>query len=80
MLSHRNLVGNVLAISECTEFKSSDLFLSFLPLSHTFERTGGYYLPMAVNATVAYARSVPQLATDLITQSPTVLNLGASYL
>jgi long-chain acyl-CoA synthetase len=73
MLSHRNLVGNVLAISECTEFKSSDLFLSFLPLSHTFERTGGYYLPMVVNATVAYARSVPQLATDLITQSPTVL-------
>ncbi len=73
MLSHSNIVGNVLAISECTEFKSSDLFLSFLPLSHTFERTGGYYLPMAVNATVAYARSVPQLATDLITQSPTVL-------
>ena len=73
MLSHRNLMGNALAISECTEFKSSDLFLSFLPLSHTFERTGGYYLPMAVNATVAYARSVPQLATDLITQSPTVL-------
>jgi long-chain acyl-CoA synthetase len=73
MLSHRNLVGNVLAISECTEFKSSDLFLSFLPLSHTFERTGGYYLPMVVNATVAYARSVPQLGTDLITQSPTVL-------
>ena len=73
MLSHRNIVGNVLSISECTEFKSSDLFLSFLPLSHTFERTGGYYLPMAVNATVAYARSVPQLATDLVTQSPTVL-------
>ncbi|WP_069471031.1 AMP-dependent synthetase/ligase [Candidatus Marithrix sp. Canyon 246] len=73
MLSHRNLVGNVLSISECTEFKSSDLFLSFLPLSHTFERTGGYYLPMVVNATVAYARSVPQLATDLVTQSPTVL-------
>ncbi len=73
MLSHHNLVGNVLSISQCTEFKSSDLFLSFLPLSHTFERTGGYYLPMAVNATVAYARSVPHLATDLITQSPTVL-------
>jgi len=73
MLSHRNLVGNVLSISECTEFQSSDLFLSFLPLSHTFERTGGYYLPMVVNATVAYARSVPQLATDLVTQSPTVL-------
>jgi long-chain acyl-CoA synthetase len=73
MLSHRNLLGNALACSQCTEFNSNDLFLSFLPLSHTFERTGGYYLPMIVNATVAYARSVPQLATDFITQSPTVL-------
>ncbi len=47
--------------------------LSFLPLSHTFERTGGYYVPMMRGATVAYARSVHQLQEDLLTIRPTIL-------
>ncbi|MBU0748503.1 MAG: AMP-binding protein, partial [Gammaproteobacteria bacterium] len=50
-----------------------DVFLSFLPLSHTFERTGGYYLPIAAGSCVAYARSVQQLADDLRAVRPTVL-------
>src|SRR5690606_3330494 len=50
-----------------------DVFLSFLPLSHTLERTGGYYLPMMAGSTVAYARSIPQLAEDMKTVQPTVL-------
>jgi long-chain acyl-CoA synthetase len=50
-----------------------DVFLSFLPLSHTFERTGGYYLPIAAGSCVAFARSVAQLAEDLQTVRPTVL-------
>jgi long-chain acyl-CoA synthetase len=49
------------------------VFLSFLPLSHTFERTGGYYYPIAAGACVAYARSVPQLGDDLKHVRPTVL-------
>ena len=51
----------------------SDVFLSFLPLSHTFERTAGYYLPIAAGCCVAYARSVAQLAEDLRTVRPTIL-------
>jgi long-chain acyl-CoA synthetase len=47
--------------------------LSFLPLSHTFERTGGYYAPMMGGATVAHARSVHQLQEDLLTIRPTIL-------
>ncbi|MEE9423336.1 MAG: AMP-binding protein, partial [Gammaproteobacteria bacterium] len=50
-----------------------DLFLSFLPLSHTLERTAGYYLPMMSGSSVAYARSINQLAEDLQTLRPTVL-------
>ncbi|OAD22926.1 long-chain-fatty-acid--CoA ligase, partial [Candidatus Thiomargarita nelsonii] len=73
MLSHSNMLRNAQAAASCMNFNHHDLFLSFLPLSHTLERTDGYYLPMVVGATVAYARSIPQLAMDLTTLSPTAL-------
>ena len=73
MLTHRNVVANVLAILERVVPTADDVFLSFLPLSHTFERTAGYYLPIAVGSCVAYARSVALLAEDLKTVCPTVL-------
>ncbi|HSJ47877.1 MAG TPA: long-chain fatty acid--CoA ligase [Gammaproteobacteria bacterium] len=73
MLSHRNLLFNAHAASLCADFNEDDLFLSFLPLSHTLERTGGYYLPMLVGAQVDYARSVQTLADDLRQLQPTVL-------
>jgi long-chain acyl-CoA synthetase len=47
--------------------------LSFLPLSHTFERTCGYYLQVMTGATVAYARSIPLLSEDMKFIRPTVL-------
>jgi long-chain acyl-CoA synthetase len=58
MLSHHNVVSNVLAVLQCVAPISDDVFLSFLPLSHAFERTAGYYLPIASGSTVAYARSI----------------------
>ncbi|KEH07627.1 hypothetical protein GY14_25695 [Delftia tsuruhatensis] len=50
MLTHRNVVSNVQAVMQRLLPRSDDVFLSFLPLSHTFERTAGYYLAMAVGA------------------------------
>ncbi len=73
MLSHANVVANVLAARRCVAAVPGDLFLSFLPLSHTFERTAGYYLPIAVGATVAYARSVAHLVEDMRNVRPTIL-------
>ncbi len=73
MLTHRNVVANVQAILQRVVPTADDVFLSFLPLSHTFERTAGYYLPIAVGSCVAYARSVALLAEDLKTVRPTVL-------
>ncbi|MGF1547767.1 MAG: AMP-dependent synthetase/ligase [Thiotrichales bacterium] len=73
MLSHDNILFNVAGANSCAELGGSDRFLSFLPLSHMLERTGGYYLPMLVAAEVSFARSVNQLAEDLQTQRPTVL-------
>lgn len=73
MLSHANVLANVYAVLDAVPVSESDLLLSFLPLSHTLERTVGYYLPIAAGATVAFARSVPQLAEDLQTLQPTAL-------
>ena len=58
MLSHRNVLSNAEAAGRAVPIGGDDLLLSFLPLSHTFERTVGYYTPMMYGAGVAYARSV----------------------
>lgn len=73
MLSHHNILWNAHRSLEMVKRGPDELFLSFLPLSHTLERTAGYYLPMMLGAAVAYNRSIPQLAEDLVTVRPTVL-------
>ena len=73
MLSHHNILWNARSSIRQVAATSHDVFLSFLPLSHTLERTAGYYLPMMVGACVVYARSVPQLGEDLMTIRPSVL-------
>ncbi len=73
MLSHNNILSNTESALTVLATGHDDIFLSFLPLSHTLERTCGYYLTMMSGSTVAYARSIPQLAEDLQTIRPTVL-------
>ncbi len=73
MLSHYNMLSVAHAAVAAVDCYQQDLFLSFLPLSHTLERTAGYYLPVMAGATVAHARSVLQLAEDLVTVRPTVM-------
>lgn len=73
MLSHRNILTNAEAALTVLTTTPDDVFLSFLPLSHTFERTCGYYLTMMAGSETAYARSIQQLGEDLQTIRPTVL-------
>jgi len=73
MLSHYNMLSIAHASLTMIDAFQEDLFLSFLPLSHTLERTAGYYLPIMSGSSVAYARSVAQLAEDLVNIRPTVL-------
>jgi long-chain acyl-CoA synthetase len=77
MLSHRNIVGDVSAVIESLSALSGKpcRFLSFLPLSHMFERTAGYYVPMCMdaNAQVIYARGILELGEDMISQKPTII-------
>ena len=73
MLSHRNMLTVAHGGLRLLDCYVEDVFLSFLPLSHTLERTAGYYLCMMTGSTVAYARSVAQLGEDLKTIRPTVI-------
>lgn len=75
MLTHHNIVTNVIVTLDHIKpmppagFK----FLSFLPLSHTFERTCGYYLALGMACTVTYNRSIMLLSEDLKIVKPDVL-------
>lgn len=74
MLSHHNILSNAAAASsEVLTTGPDDVLLSFLPLSHTFERTCGYYLTVMSGATNTYSRGIPVLAEDLQTVRPTIL-------
>lgn len=73
MLSHKNILWNAHGCYGCETIYSNDVFLSFLPLSHMLERTVGHYLPMMAGAAVAYARSIADLAEDMVAIKPTVI-------
>lgn len=73
MLSHHNILSNAAASCDVLVAGPDDLFLSFLPLSHTFERTCGYYLAVMTGSATAYARGISQLAEDLQAIRPTLL-------
>lgn len=73
MLTHENVLSNVKAVVQRMSPVLNDVFLSFLPLSHTFERTAGYYLPIAAGACVVFSRSIKQLPQDLLEVRPTIL-------
>jgi len=73
MLSHRNIGANVEMCAATAMALPDDRFLSILPLSHMFERTGGYYLPLSIGAQVAFARGIAHLPDDLRSQAPTVM-------
>jgi long-chain acyl-CoA synthetase len=73
MLSHNNMLSNTSSALGTFVVRADDLMLSFLPLSHTFERTCGYYLQVMTGATVAYARSIPLLSEDLQIIRPSIL-------
>ncbi len=74
MLTHSNLVSNVLAAAKAVHgFGPDDVCLSFLPLCHSFERTAGYNFMLYVGATIAYAESVEKVPENMGEIRPTVM-------
>lgn len=73
ILTHRNIVSNVKAAHEAIHITETDRCLSFLPLCHSFERTGGYYAMIAGGAEIYYAESVDTVAKNMTEVHPTIV-------
>jgi len=73
MLTHGNLLSDVWAGLGGVPIFSDDVFLSFLPVSHAFERTIGHFLPMACGSKIAYAEDITTLMRDMPEVHPTIM-------
>ncbi len=73
MLSHGNIVSNVHASLKVLPVQASDRCLSFLPLTHIFERMAGHFVMLHMGASIYYAESVNTVAQNLLEVRPTVL-------
>ena len=75
MLTHHNLVENTrVSLIQIPIIEKSDLFLSFLPLSHVFERTATYHVCLYTGAQIAFAQSLDLLAKNMAEVRPTIMN------
>ncbi len=73
MLTHANMVSNVISTAQVIVFGVGDTILSFLPLCHSYERMAGYYTAMACGATIAYAESLETVRDNMLEVKPTVV-------
>ena len=73
VLSHDNIFSNVMAVLEVFRIGPTDSTLSFLPLSHIFERMAGHYTMFYAGATIHYAESVDTVPANLMEVSPTIV-------
>jgi len=74
IITHGNMIANCEAVARAIPIRSDDVLLSFLPLSHSFERMAGYYLPSLFGgAAIYYAESVSRLIQNIEEVRPTVL-------
>lgn len=73
MLTHANFISNLQACKSLIDVSETDVLLSFLPLSHVFERLGGHYVPLFSGAKIAYAESTFTVAQNMKDVAPTVM-------
>ncbi len=73
VLTHKNFLFNIEEATKVLEVYPDDTFLSFLPLSHIFERMAGHFLSCYHGCTVAYAESVDTVAENLLEIKPTLM-------
>lgn len=73
MLTHKNIVSNVKAAHEIFHIDENDIFLSFLPLCHIFERMAGYYTAFSCGGMICYAESIEKVAQNMTEIKPTIM-------
>ena len=72
MLTHRNILSNVLSISDIFNFSAEDVTLSFLPLSHVFQRVVDYAL-FYTGASIAYPENIGKVVENIKEVAPTII-------
>src|SRR5918992_532058 len=73
MLTHDNIFSNVRAARAVVPFAGEDICLSFLPLSHIFERMAGHYMMLDTGTSIAYAESMEKVRDNLPEVRPTLV-------
>ncbi|HEY3782119.1 MAG TPA: long-chain fatty acid--CoA ligase [Fimbriimonadaceae bacterium] len=73
MLAHRAITFICEQALQTVKFDEKDTFLSFLPMSHVYERVAGQALPISCGATIAFTKSLMTLANDMVTIKPTIM-------
>lgn len=78
MLSHGNMLCNVMGADHFLRTlpgltEGEEVFLSFLPLSHSYEHTVGQFVPMSIGARVYYAESLDKLIQNIAEVRPTIM-------
>ncbi len=65
MLSHKNLCANLFDIASTIKVDENDVFLSFLPLHHTFECTTGFIYPLSKGSAIAFCEGIRHIADNI---------------
>lgn len=73
MLTHNNILSNVKAAHEVFVIDDNDIFLSFLPLCHIFERMVGYYTCLSAGGMLCFAESIEKLSINMMEIKPTLM-------
>lgn len=74
ILSHDNIYSVCSAVADRMTFTENDLALSFLPLSHVYERVGGQFLSIYSGITLAYAETIESVPRNMVETHPTIIN------
>jgi long-chain acyl-CoA synthetase len=75
MLTHGSILCNIKGAYKLLQElgMGNDVFLSFLPLSHSYEHTAGQFLPISIGAQIHYAESIDKLTENMAEAKPTIM-------
>ncbi|HEV8016623.1 MAG TPA: long-chain fatty acid--CoA ligase [Stellaceae bacterium] len=76
MTSHANIMSNcrgAFALLELLGIEEDEVFLNFLPLSHSYEHTAGMMFPIYIGAAIYFAEGAETLAANMIEARPTIM-------
>lgn len=73
MLHHHGFVTDIINADAVLNIEPDDVFLSFLPLSHLYERLAGHWTPMYKGATIHYSQSIDTVIDDIAEAKPSVI-------